>query len=646
MAANEDQNETKAKASPGTLGRRNFVKSAIVTTMSVSLAAPTDAQEKSQKRRPKTFQRSGDRPNIDSLKTSDTPIKKRARKDYEKSLCNHGGHFSNPIRDLFVAGENDCAIPFGVVVIGSGYGASICAARLSSRLRDDQRICIIERGKEWVPGSFPDTAQDIFGNTRNLLTGPQKGSLNKPLGLYNVMMNDEVNILAGNGLGGGSLINASIALRPNHEVFQQKEWPSAIRDVEVLDPYYRMVARQMSLSMTPFDQVAKVRARRLAAQRVSMEHGFFDRSNVSVMYDHRHLDQQLRNLQGMIQRPCTLCGDCITGCNVGAKNTLLMNYLPIAKHNGTEMYTQCEVESIEKKNGYYRLNLVYIAENKKSKEVSRHPVSINSRMVVVGAGSPGSAMILMNSQREDFSFSKALGYNWSGNGDTIGFVIDMPGPTNIGGYGAYDAACHRPGVGPTVQSSLNYYASQHLHRRLLIQDAAIPSGLGILFTKLLGDRNLDNSMVMLGMGHDGAHGRIIRKDGRHQIKWPGLKDSAYRQMVFKEFEKLAAAHGGKYKRLKAFGYNLVTVHPLGGCGMSDDPNFGTTNHLGQVFDGKCECNGHGEAAVHPGLYVADGSVIPTALGVNPYMTIGAVSERIANHIVNNPAHADLFEPKA
>ena len=263
-------------------------------------------------------------------------------------------------------------------------------------------------------------------------------------------------------------------------------------------------------------------------------------------------------------------------------------------------------------------------------------------MVVIGAGSPGSTEILLSSQNDEFEFSPALGYNWSGNGDTIGFVIDMPGPTHIGGYGAYDTPNCRAGAGPTVQSSLNYYSNLDLHRRLLIQDAAIPRGVGNLFTVLLGDKELNKSMVMLGMGHDGAHGRVIKRDGRYQIKWPGLRDSDYRKMVFKEFERLAAAHGGTYKRLKAFGYNLVTVHPLGGCGMSDDPAFGTTNHLGQVFDGSDKSNRNGDAMVHHGLYVADGSVIPTALGVNPYMTIGAISERISNHIVNNPIHADLF----
>ena len=147
------------------------------------------------------------------------------------------------------------------------------------------------------------------------------------------------------------------------------------------------------------------------------------------------------------------------------------------------------------------------------------------------------------------------------------------------------------------------------------------------------------------MGHDEAAGRVEKRKGRYQVKWDGLKDSAYRKMVFGEFERLAAAHGGRYKRLKAFGNNMVTVHPLGGCGMSDDPNGGPTNHLGQVYDfagGGSIDSRTGQLAVHEGLYVADGSLIPTALGVNPYMTIGALSDRVATHIVNNPVNQDLF----
>ena len=325
--------------------------------------------------------------------TSETDIKRLAKADYQGSLSHYGGKLSNSINELHATASDPNKIHFGVVVIGSGYGASICAARLSARLRKSYRMCVLERGREWTPGTFPDNANKVFGNSRNIIAGPQKGELNNPLGLFNVMFNDEVNILTGNGLGGGSLINASIALRPHHEVFQQPRWPKALRDVKVLAPYYDVVAKQMSLTVTPFDQTPKVRARRLAAERITTLKNFYDRSNVSVMYDHRHLDTMMRNRQGMVQRACTLCGDCITGCNVGAKNTLLMNYLPLAKQNGCEFYTQCEVDSIEACEGFYRVHLTYIHDSPHG--MTRHPLAINTKLVVVGAGSPGSATILM-----------------------------------------------------------------------------------------------------------------------------------------------------------------------------------------------------------------------------------------------------------
>jgi cholesterol oxidase len=574
-------------------------------------------------------------------KSCESPLKQRAARNYEISLQSYGGRLASPIRELFLTADRKDELHFGIVVIGSGYGASVVAARLSQRLRPEHRICLVERGKEWVPGTFPDTMSQVLGEATSVLTGPTKGQVTQPLGLFNLSMNDEVNILSGNGLGGGSLINASVALRPQAEVFEQKRWPAALRNVEVLGPYYEQVAAAMSLTRTPFDQTPKVRVRRQAAERVSCNPNFFDRAPLAVMYDHRHLDDQMRNRQGMIQSPCTLCGDCTTGCNIGAKNTLAMNYLPVARHNGTEMFTQVEVKSIKKRSGYYQIDLEYIDDT--ANAITRHPVSINSKMVVVGAGSPGSAAILLESQNEQFCFSPGLGQHWSGNGDTIGFVTGLPAGTNIGGYGAYP--CSDLPVGPTVQSSVNFYAETELAKRLLIQDAAIPRAVGNLFNVLMRDAKLTESMVMLGMGHDDSNGRVEKRDGRWQVKWEGAKDSAYRQMVFREFERLATAHGGRYKRLKLFGNNLVTVHPLGGCGMSDDPGCGATNHLGQVYDfaGGGYCDRFGQPAVHDGLYVADASVIPTAIGVNPYMTIGALAERIASQMVCNPQHQDLFE---
>ena len=609
------------------INRRSAIKSAAAAAGVAAAAKFSPAAEAQTRRQPaKNLVQIGKR-----LKTCDTPLKQRAHDDYTNSLQQYGGQLANPIRDLMLTTKHDDRIHFGALVIGSGYGASIAAAKLSKYMRPEHRIAIIERGKEWIPGTFPETFKDVSGNARAVLAGPTKGQIVQPLGLFNLMMNDEVNVLSGNGLGGGSLMNASIALRPHPEVFMQQRWPTALSNIETLEPYYKRVASQLSLTRTPYDQTPKVRSRRIAAARLSNNPSFFDRSHVSVMYDHRHLDQQMRNAQGMIQRPCTLCGNCINGCNVGAKNTLAMNYLPIAKHNGTEMYTQCEVTSFEKMDGYYKVNITYIDDTENA--FTRHEISVNTRMLVVGAGSPASSTILMESANPSFQFSPMLGMNWSGNGDTIGFVVNSGPGNNIAGFGTCDH--DGPGVGPTVQTSLNFYRDVELQKRLLIQDAAIPRGVVNLFTALMGDLSLDRSSVMLGMGHDEGRGIVKKMNGRWQIKWEGLKDSPYRHMVFKEFEKLAQAQGGRYKRLKAFGDNLVTVHPLGSCGMSDSVQGGVVNHLGQVFDGQT-------GGVHSNLYVADGSIVPTAIGVNPYMTIGALSDRIASHIVENPEHVDLF----
>lgn len=569
-------------------------------------------------------------------------LKVIAKNDYQRSLCRYGGQLANPIRNLFVTAEKEDQCHFAVTVIGSGYGASIMAARLSKALRDDTRICILERGKEWLPGSFPDTFENTWRNTRQQMTGPTRGQVTNPLGLFDISFNNEINILSGSALGGTSNINASVAVKPEPAVFQQARWPAALRDRYFLEPYFDRAANELGLTRSAWDATPKIRSRRMAAERVSSDPRFFDLSPLTVSYDYRYLDQQARNRQGMIQRPCTNCGDCITGCNVGAKNTLVYNYLPIAKWNGTEMYTQVNVDSIEKRQGYYRINLTYIDDS--NHEITHHKVSINSRIVVLGAGSPGSAKVLMNSQNEAFEFSPSLGQNWSANGDAIGFVLNTEQPSHIAGHGTCPPQCFP--VGPTVQTTTNFFQSDCLKDRFIIQEAAIPRGVVNLFQPLMRDKDLTNTMVMLAMGHDEAKGKVIWKDGRYQIEWPGLKESPYRLNMFKQFEMYAQAHGGKYKRLKLFGSNLVTVHPLGACGMSDNPACGTVNQFGQVYEGRkggCVDLHSGMPQVHEGLYVADASVIPTPLGVNPLMTISAISERIAEHLIGNPRYANLFQ---
>lgn len=628
----------KAGSRPGGISRRDVLRKSVAAAAAASLAsrtAPLSGQD--------PVLQHAQLPVVPPRKPCHNVVNQGAADDYCRSLASFGGRLSSPPRQLFLAAQKPDEIHFSVVVVGSGYGGAICAARISQRLKEGHRIAVLERGKEWIPGSFPDSLSAAFGNTRQQMAGPGKGQVINPLGLYNIQFNKEVNILNGSGLGGTSLINANVALKPHPETFQQDRWPEALRNPETLAPYYDLAARQLSLTRTPPDQVLKVARRRRTAEAISGNPNNYDRSPVAVMYDHRYLDDQFRNPQRMIQRPCTLCGDCITGCNVGAKNTLAYNYLPVARWNGTEMYTQVQVDRVVRKGGYYRLHLTYIDESEG--RITRHPVEINARVVILACGSPASSEVLMESQNDQFCFSPSLGSQWTANGNALGFVVDMGESTNVGGVGTCPGPCDQP-VGTTVQATLNFYDRPGLCNKFILQDAAIPRGVSPLFSLLLRDRSLDHSMVMLAIGHDEANGRIVWKDGRYQIDWPGLTDSGYRQMIFSEFEKIAWVEGGRYKRLKAFGKQLVTVHPLGGCNMADDPRLGVVNQLGQVFDGRCGGSmdpATGTAAVHPGLYVADGSIIPTALGANPYLTICALAERIAGHLVEHPAYADLFQ---
>ncbi len=619
------------------ISRRKLLQIGVAATLAGSVGAPTAKASDS-------FVELGHSPGC-ALPTYNTSLKQRAKDDYQASLQQYGGRLANDIQELIRTSSRPPHEQFAVTIIGSGYGAAICAARLSASLSPGLRICILERGREWVPGTFPDTYREASRQTRQKLTGQKKGQIDNPLGLFHIKMNAEINTLSGSGLGGTSLINASVALKPDADVFSQVCWPTALRDRVTLDPYFERAARMLSLARTPHDQTCKVQSRRDAADHLNPRPGFFDLSPLTVTYDGRYLDASGRNPHGMIQRPCELCGDCITGCNVGAKNTLTTNYLPLAKLNGTEMYTQIEVQSVAAVDGHYQIQA--IARDDCSGTLQEFPVTIASQMVIVAAGSPGSAEILLQSRQTGMEFSQSLGQRWSFNGDTIGFVVDPHIRAPIGGVGAYPESMQP--IGPTVQTSLNYSRRAELRHRLLIQEAALPRAVTKIFSLLLQDRDLDKSMVMLGMGHDGAEGKIIWKEDRWQVDWPDLRDSRYRKMVFQDFDELAQAHGGWYKRMRAFGDTLVSVHPLGGCGMSDDPTCGVVNDRGQVFDGRTNCYQSatgGSPPIYPGLYVADGSIMSSSLGVNPLMTICAVSERIAEQIVADPQWTQLFGGRA
>ena len=221
---------------------------------------------------------------------------------------------------------------YDFIVIGSGYGGAITAARLATaNLSPKPAICILERGKEWQPGNYPETAPDVLAATRSDLN---------PLGLYELLNYPDISVIKGSGLGGTSLINANVAIIPDREVFEQFNWPTAVT-YDTLLPYYQRARQALAANPHPRAlQLAKVQALDRRAQQLGTHAQALD---IVVNFT---VDGP--NAFGVNQKPCTDCGNCVSGCNVGAKNTLYMNYLPMAAQAGATVLTQTKVEWIEK----------------------------------------------------------------------------------------------------------------------------------------------------------------------------------------------------------------------------------------------------------------------------------------------------------
>ena len=194
---------------------------------------------------------------------------------------------------------------YDFIVIGSGYGGAISAARLATAdLNPKRSTCILERGKEWQPGDYPELLTDVLGATRSDLN---------PLGLFELLNYPDISVIKASGLGGTSLINANVAIEPDPEVFEQLHWPASIT-LDALTPYYQRAHTALAANPHPYAlQLKKVQALERRAKQLGMDVKALD---IVVNFT---IDGP--NAFGVNQRPCINCGNCVTGCNVGAKNT-------------------------------------------------------------------------------------------------------------------------------------------------------------------------------------------------------------------------------------------------------------------------------------------------------------------------------------
>ncbi|HZY43240.1 MAG TPA: GMC family oxidoreductase N-terminal domain-containing protein, partial [Anaerolineae bacterium] len=534
---------------------------------------------------------------------------------------------------------------YTVVVIGSGYGGGIAASRSA---RAGQQVCVLERGKEFQPGEYPDTELEALPEIQVNLPDQTLGSRT---GLYDVHVSDDMNVLIGCGLGGTSLINANVASRPERRVLDDPRWPQAFRDdIDTLLMEGYAHAEEM-LGSNPYPDNLPPTRKMLAHQKSAsaFSPAKFYRLPINVTF------QDGVNKVGVQQHQCALCGDCMSGCNYGAKNTVLMNYLPDAKNHGAEIFTQVSVRYLERKGNRWHVHYEILDVGQEGFEAPTSVVTAD--IVVLAAGTLGTNEILLRSKAAGLSLSDQLGNRFSGNGDVLGFGYNNDVEINMVGFGSRKPGQFDP-VGPTIITAIDLREQPNLEDGMIIEEggacgplaAFMPKTLS-LAAKLVGQdtdsgladlieensRELDsfirgayhgavkNTQVYLVMAHDDSGGNLTLENDRLQIKWPGAGDKPYIESVNNSLVRATKPLGGTYTENPAWSKlqakNMVSAHPLGGCVMAEDAEQGVTNHKGQVFSGPSG------SQVYAGLYVNDGAIIPRSLGTNPHITISAVAER-------------------
>jgi cholesterol oxidase len=525
---------------------------------------------------------------------------------------------------------------FDVLIIGSGYGGAVCAARLAARRRPGVKIGVLERGLEWVPGTFPNSLANFSPISRRS-SWLREQLAHNPLGLFGFYTQGDVTVVTGDGLGGGSLINCAVVMEPEEDVFRQPVWPVELRSKTVLRPYYDRASRMLAPQRTPEDRFPPKLKAHLGTAAVLAKRGTWP-ADVAYPLPLAVTFADRTNAQGMRQHGCVQCGDCSTGCNVGAKHSLDMNYLPLAWSGGALLFTQAEVERIERADDGYRVHCIL----RSGRLFDEDRDVVTARTVILAAGTVGTNEILLRSRDAGgLAVSDWLGKGFSANGNHVWFVdyqkSDAAVTTNSAGVGVAAGTPAAP-VGPTIQGIIDFRrADRPLVRHVVIEDLAHPSALapGVASLTLA---DLNHAITLLACGHDTADGEIRLEHDEAAVRWPGYRTQACQAEMAVLLAQYATAYGGSARPFAPGG--PTTAHPLGGCRMAAAPAEGVVNHRGEVFD---TAPGRDGGAVQPGLYVADASIIPTALGNNPLLTITALAERIAELILEDPASVTLFQ---
>jgi cholesterol oxidase len=513
---------------------------------------------------------------------------------------------------------------FDAVIIGSGFGGAICGARLAEA---GYRVLILERGRRWEVKDYPRGLGDAWAWDHD------HPELNH--GWFDFRIFPHMTVVQGAGVGGGSLVYANISVEAKADTFE-RGWPAEVT-YDVLAPHYARVAQTMNVKKVPPSQWPnRTKLLKEAAEGV----GYGDRFRpleLAVTFDEAWTYDQpdphnpaksktVVNAQGQTQGTCVHLGDCDIGCEVRARNTLDLNYIPIAEQHGAIVKPLHIVRTIKPIGDGYEVSFQQIVNGGLASG------TVTGRIVVVAAGSLGSTELLLRCQHEPTALpnlSPRLGHHWSSNGDFLTPAIHLG--RNVD-----------PTHGPTITAAVDLLDGTFRDQRVFIEDGGLPNIADGALRRLAASDSTDdwqkaviatvrlvvangmlaNVMPWFAQSRDAGDGVLSLKNDKLFLQWNSDASRPTIDAVVALHQQLALKTGGlplTPLTWTASG-DLITPHPLGGCNMSSSIDAGVVDHKGEVFGYK-------------NLYVADGAIVPTPIGLNPSRTIGALAERIASLIV-------------
>ena len=509
---------------------------------------------------------------------------------------------------------------FDVAVIGSGFGGSVAALRLSEK---GYKVLVIESGARFEDKDFAKNSFDL----KKFLFFPKLGLK----GIQRIDLLKNVLVMSGAGVGGGSLVYANTLYRPPSKFFTTGSWKDIANWQQLLGPYYDQAERMLGVEVNKFFSPADE-----ALKKASEGLGFGDTFQMAPLGIHfgepgREVADPYFGGAGPTRTGCTNCGECMTGCRHGAKNTLVKNYLFLAEKLGTKIMPLTKVVNIEQVDKGYKLTLIQSDKLFPKKQLLIVPE------VVVAAGALGSAKLLHSVRAKGnlSGISSKLGELSRTNSESLlGVVakskdIDFSSGSAITSSVFPDEDTHiepvRYGKGSGFMGLLQSVVASgpkgqapNLLRLLWVTLKNLPKLPNFYNLRSWPERTLillvmqsrDNSLTTFWKR------RLTSRQGHGEKNpaWVPMGHTVARQIA-SDVDGTAGAVVGE-----PFGIPL-TAHFLGGAVIGSNSSEG-------VVDGYLRAFGQ------PGLHIVDGSALSANPGVNPSLSIAALAEWAMAHWPN------------